>query len=70
MLFAAYSRTNSKIKSTMLNTNCEFLRPEIMDVLRLFGEEEGEFNHSFVREGNKFINSIERGDTSRVFCDE
>lgn len=54
----------------MLNTNCEFLRPEIMDVLRLFGEEEGEFNHSFVREGNKFINSIERGDTSRVFCDE
>ena len=41
-----------------------------MDVLRLFGSEERDFSHSFVRSGKKFINVIECGGKSRTFCDE
>lgn len=43
----------------MLNTNCEFLRPEIMDVLRAFGMEEEEFTHYFSYSAGKFLNVIE-----------
>ena len=43
----------------MLNTNSEYLRPEIMDVLRLFDKEEEEFTHYFSYSGGKFYNVIE-----------
>lgn len=43
----------------MLNTNCEFLRPEIMDVLRAFNCEEEDFIHYFSSSCGKFFNSIE-----------
>ena len=43
----------------MLNTNSEYLRPEIMDVLRLFDREEEEFTHYFSYSGGKFNNVIE-----------
>lgn len=43
----------------MLNTNSEYLRPEIMDVLRAFGCEGEEFTHYFSYSGGKFFNTIE-----------
>ncbi len=43
----------------MLNTNSEYLRPEIMDVLRAFDCEEEEFAHYFSYSGGKFFNTIE-----------
>ena len=43
----------------MLNTNSEFLRPEIMDVLRAFSCEEESFTHYFSCSCGKFLNSIE-----------
>ncbi len=43
----------------MLNTNCEYLRPEIMDVLRAFDCEEEEFTHYFSSSDGKLFNSIE-----------
>lgn len=43
----------------MLNTNAEFLRTEIMDVLRLFDAEEEDFTHYFSFGGGKYFNSIE-----------
>ncbi len=45
----------------MLNTNSEYLRPEIMDVLRAFDCEEEHFTHYFEYAGGKFFNSIEYG---------
>ena len=45
----------------MLNTNSEYLRPEIMDVLRAFGCEDEAFTHYFEYAGGKFFNSIEYG---------
>ena len=45
----------------MLNTNSETLRPEIMDVLRLFDKEEEEFTHYFSYSGGRFYNVIEYG---------
>ena len=53
----------------MLITDTEFLRAEIMDVLRLFREDEGDFIHTFSREGENYINVIERGGISRAFSD-
>ena len=53
----------------MLTTDTEFLRAEIMDVLRLFREDEGDFIHTFSREGENYINVIERGGISRAFSD-
>ena len=53
----------------MLNTNCQFLSAEIMDVLRLFGAEERDFVHTFLRDGDNFINTIECGGESRTFSD-
>ena len=43
----------------MLNTNSEYLRPEIMDVIRAFDCEEENFTHYFEYAGGKFFNSIE-----------
>lgn len=43
----------------MLTTNSEYLRPEIMDVIRAFNCEDGEFTHYFSFSGGKFFNSIE-----------
>ena len=43
----------------MLNTNSEYLRPEIMDVLRAFDMEEEEFTHYFSYSDGKFFNVIE-----------
>lgn len=43
----------------MLNTNSEYLRPEIMDVLRAFCCEEEDFTHYFSFARGKFFNSIE-----------
>ena len=43
----------------MLNTNIEYLRPEIMDVLRAFNAEEEDFTHYFSFGGGEFYNSIE-----------
>lgn len=45
----------------MLNTNCESLRAEIMDVLRAFNCENEDFNHYFSFSCGKLFNSIEYG---------
>ena len=54
----------------MLNTNSEYLRPEIMDVLRLFDKEEEEFTHYFSYSGGKFYNVIEHGSQFYDFEDD
>ena len=54
----------------MLNTNCTYLRPEIMDVLRLFDKEEEEFTHYFSYSGGKFFNAIEYDSQFYDFEDE
>ena len=54
----------------MLNTNCEYLRPEIMDVLRAFDREEEELTHYFSYSGGKFYNVIEYGGEFYDFEDE
>ena len=43
----------------MLNTNSEYLRPEIMDIIRAFDCEEENFTHYFEYAGGKYHNSIE-----------
>ncbi len=43
----------------MLNTNSEFLRPEIMDILRLFNAEDEEFTHYFSYGACEYHNCIE-----------
>lgn len=43
----------------MLSTNSEYLRPEIMDVLRAFGCEDEDFTHYFAFNDGKFFNCIE-----------
>ena len=43
----------------MLNSNSEYLRPEIMDVIRAFDCEDEDFTHYFEYAGGKFFNSIE-----------
>ncbi len=43
----------------MLNTNSEYLRPEIMDVIRAFGAEDEEFTHYFSFGSGKFHNAVE-----------
>ncbi len=54
----------------MLNTNSEYLRPEIMDVLRAFDCEEENFTHYFEYAGGKFFNSIEYNGEFYDFEDE
>ena len=43
----------------MLNTNSEYLRPEIMDVLRAFNAENEDFTHYFSCSGGEILNCIE-----------
>lgn len=43
----------------MLNTNSEYLRPEIMDVIRAFGCEDEDFTHYFSFGEGKFFNAVE-----------
>ena len=43
----------------MLNTNSEYLRPEIMDVLRAFNAENEEFIHYFSCSGGEILNCID-----------
>lgn len=43
----------------MLITNSEYLRPEIMDILRAFDSDEEDFTHYFEFSCGKFFNSIE-----------
>ncbi len=45
----------------MLTTNSEYLRCEIMDVLRAFNEEERDMTHYFSYSGGKFYNTVECG---------
>ena len=45
----------------MLTTNTEFLYPELMDVLRLFGEELPDIRHAFRAEGDRFLDEVETG---------
>ena len=45
----------------MLTTNTEFLYPELMDVLRLFGEELPDIRHTFRAEGDRFLDEVETG---------
>ncbi len=54
----------------MLNTNVEFLRPEIMDVLRLFDCEGEDYTHYFYTDGDKYLNCIEYRGTIRDFSYE
>jgi oxygen-independent coproporphyrinogen-3 oxidase len=43
----------------MLNTNCEYLRAEIMDVVRLFAAEDEDFTHYFSYSENNYQNCVE-----------
>lgn len=45
----------------MLTTNTEFLYPELMDVLRLFGEKLPDIRHAFRAEGDRFLDEVETG---------
>ncbi len=46
----------------MLRTNCEYLRAEIMDVLRAFGKEDMDCTHYFSYSKGEFLNCIQSGD--------
>lgn len=55
----------------MLTTNAEFLKNELMDVIRLFeGAENAEIFHTFICDGNNFINNVRFGDKLYEFCEE
>ncbi len=43
----------------MLNTNCEFLRADVMDIVRLFNSENENFIHTLTYRNGAFINVIE-----------
>lgn len=45
----------------MLNTNSEYLRPEILDVIRLFDAEDEEITHYFSYSANEYYNCVEYG---------
>ncbi len=53
----------------MLETNCEFLRQEIMDVIRLFRMEGADFAHTFSVGDGECVNAIEYGGSTSVFRD-
>lgn len=54
----------------MLNTNSEYLRAEIMDVIRLFGAEDEDITHYFSYAANEYYNCIEYGGEFYDFCDK
>ena len=45
----------------MLTTNTDFLYPELMDVVRLFGDEQPDIRHEFVSVGDRFLDTVEIG---------
>lgn len=53
----------------MLNTNSEYLRPEILDVIRLFDAEDEEIAHYFSYGANEYYNCIEYGGKFYDFTD-
>lgn len=53
----------------MLNTNTEYLRPEIMDVIRLFDAENDDVTHYFSYGANEYYNCIEYGGEFYDFTD-
>ncbi len=54
----------------MLNTNSQYLLPELMDIIRLFDAEERQITHYFSYEADKFLNVIEIDDIFYDFEDE
>lgn len=54
----------------MLNTNSEYLRAEIMDVIRLFDVEDEEITHYFSYGANEYYNCIEYGGKFYDFTDK
>lgn len=54
----------------MLNTNSEYLRPEIMDVIRLFDAESEDITHYFSYAANEYYNCIEYGGRFYDFTDK
>ncbi|MDE6557831.1 MAG: coproporphyrinogen dehydrogenase HemZ [Clostridia bacterium] len=54
----------------MLNTNSEFIRAEIMDVIRLYDAEDEEFTHYFSYGANEYYNCIEYGGEFYDFTDK
>ncbi len=54
----------------MLNTNSEYLRAEIMDVIRLFNAEDEEITHYFSYGANEYYNCIEYGGKFYDFTDK
>ena len=53
----------------MLTTNTEFLHPELMDVVRLFGENAPDVAHNFLYAENNFINTVLVGGREYDFCE-
>lgn len=54
----------------MLITNSDFLRPEIMDILRAYGLERGDITHYYEFADGKFLNTIAYEDEFYDFADE
>ena len=54
----------------MLTTNSEYLRPEIMDVIRAFGAEDENFTHYYSYSCGKFFNAVEYKDKFYDFENE
>ncbi len=54
----------------MLNTNSEYLRAEIMDVIRLFNAEDEDFTHYFSYGANEYYNCIDYGGAFYDFTDK
>lgn len=54
----------------MLTTNTEFLYPELMDVVRLFGESAPDAAHNFIFANDHFINTVLIGGREYAFREE
>ena len=62
--------TKKRIGCSMLETNSEFLRAELMDVMRLFGADVPQVSHVFSAEGYKFKNVVAVNGREYAFCEE
>ncbi len=54
----------------MLTTNTDFLYPELMDVVRLFGPDAPDLSHSFLYAENNFLNTVIAAGREFVYRDE
>ena len=52
-----------------MTTDTQFLYPELMDVVRLFGED-ADCAHTFRREGDRFVNEVRVGGHTYAFAEE